>query len=116
MFGVQSSFRVRLASRKGAEPSFSSSMVNLIVGRIPLRWCSGLSTASFIMQPVSSTYCFHGLSLEGAESKVSSLKNSMYNVTTIIETGEPMAKSLPLLVKLTIVAEVDRFQAEPKEF
>ena len=89
---VPSSLYVRLVSRKGREPSFSSSMVNLMVGRTSLRWQSRGSTASLcIMQHVSSTYRFQNLDLEGADSRASSSKNSMYRLATTAETGEPMA-------------------------
>ena len=85
---VPSSLRVRLVSRKGREPSFSSSMVNLMVGRTSLRWRSRGSTASLcIMQHVSSTYRFQNLGLEGADSRASSSKNSMYRLATTAETG-----------------------------
>ena len=88
---VPSSLHVRLVSRKGREPSFSSSMVNLMVGRTLSRWRSNGFTASLcILQHVSSTYCFQNLGL-GADSRASSSKNSMYRLATTAETGEPMA-------------------------
>ena len=43
---VPSFLHVRLVSRKGREPSFSCSMVNLMVGHTSLRWRSEVSTAS----------------------------------------------------------------------
>jgi hypothetical protein len=43
---VPSSLHVSLVSRKEREPSFSSSMVNLMVGRTSLRWLRKGSTAS----------------------------------------------------------------------
>ena len=86
------SLRVSLVSRKGREPSLSSSMVNLMVGRTLLRWLSkGSTSSSFIMQHVSSTYRFQNLGLEGADYSASSSKNSMYKLATAAETGEPMA-------------------------
>ena len=113
---IPSSLHVRLVSRKGREPSFSSSMVNLMVGRTSLRWRSNGSTASLcIMQQVSSTYRFQNLGLEGADSRASSSKNSMYRLVTTTETGELLAAPLPLLVELTTVAEVGGFQTELEE-
>ena len=51
------SLHVSLVSRKGSMPSFSSSMVNLMVGHTSLRWWSKGSTSTLrIMQHVSSTY------------------------------------------------------------
>ena len=56
---VPSSLRVRLVSRKGKEPSFSSSVVNLIAGHTSLRWRSKGSTASLcIMQHVSLLFLY----------------------------------------------------------
>ena len=109
--------RVRLVSRKGREPSFSSSMVNLMVGRTSLRWRSKGSTASLcIMQHVSSTCRFQNLGLEGADSRASSSKNSMYRqVGNHCRDRGAHGCPLPLLVELTIVAEVGGLQTELEE-
>ena len=66
---LSSSLRVSLVSKKGREPSFSGSMVKLMVGHTSLQWWSKGSTTSLcIMQHVSSsTFCFHNLGLEGAD-------------------------------------------------
>ena len=64
--------RVSLVLRKESIPFFSSSMVNLMVGRTSLRWWSKCSTSPLcIMQPVLSTCCFQNLGLKGTDSKAS---------------------------------------------
>ena len=102
------SLRVSLVSRKGRDPSLSSSMVNLMVGRTLLRWSSKGSTSSFsIMQHVSSTYRFQNLGLEGADCSASSSKNSMYKLATYYCRNKGAhGCTLPLLIELTVVAEV----------
>ena len=114
---VPSSLRVRLVSSKGREPSFSSSMVNLMVGRTSLRWRSKGSTASLCtMQHVSSTYRLQNLGLEGADSRASSSKNSpAYTGWQPLRDRGAHGCPLPLLVELTIVAEVGGFQTELEE-
>ena len=96
-------------------PSFSSSIVNLMVGRTSLRWCSKGSTSHLcIMQHVSSTYRFQNLDLEGTDSRANSLKNSTYKLATTAETGTHGCL-LPLLIELTIATEVGGLEAELKE-
>ena len=67
---LPSGLHVILVSRKGRDLML-------------FRWCKSPSTSPFLkMQHVSSTYRFHNLGLEGADSRASSSKNSL--------TGEPI--------------------------
>ena len=81
-------------SMKGREPSFSSSMVNLTVGRTSLRWWSNYKGSTLHL---SALCCMCHTQLQKPRSQGSwqanSLKNSMYKLATTAETGEPLVET-----------------------
>ena len=52
-----------------------------------------------------STYLFHTTGRVGADTKLSSSKNSIYKLATIAEIGEPIAAPFFMFIEVHPVAE-----------
>ena len=61
---------------------------------------------------LSSTYCFHNLGLEGADSRASSSKHSMYRFAIYhCRDRGAHGSTLPLFIKFTTIVKIGGSQA-----
>ena len=91
---ILSPWRVTQTSRKAIRSSFSSSMVNCILGHCWLRgsWKARSSSLPWVqMTKVSSTYQTQSLGWSGADWMALCSRSSMNRLAIMGERGEPMA-------------------------